>query len=123
MENMELMTQITTAMVDIQSNLNQYKTWIDSFNLLVTTNNLLVSMDSTGSIMLDAPFSMPDETLIDLKNRVRVLDGVIKHREGDIETLLDKVNELKSKIADQNTLNNINNLSARFDAFNKNYSF
>jgi hypothetical protein len=123
MENMELMTQITTAMVDIQSNLNQYKTWIDSFNLLVTTNNLLVSMDSTGSIMLDAPFSMPDETLIDLKNRVRVLDGVIKHREGDIETLLDKVNELKSKIADQNTLNNINNLSARFDAFKKNYSF
>jgi hypothetical protein len=80
-------------------------------------------MDSTGSIMLDAPFSMPDETLIDLKNRVRVLDGVIKHREGDIETLLDKVNELKSKIADQNTLNNINNLSARFDAFKKNYSF
>jgi hypothetical protein len=101
---------------------------------LLITNKLGATINSAGTIMIDAPSSMSDEILHNFKNRVRVLDGVIKQREGDIKSLLDQAIELKSKIKNSttsttpsvttiNNINNINSLSAKFTEFKNKYPF
>jgi hypothetical protein len=134
MEDLDNITQLASIITEIRSNMDQYTNWINSFNNLLITNKLGATINSAGTIMIDAPSSMSDEILHNFKNRVRVLDGVIKQREGDIKSLLDQAIELKSKIKNSttsttpsvttiNNINNINSLSAKFTEFKNKYPF
>lgn len=134
MEDLDNISQLASIIPEIRSNLDQYTNWINNFNNLLITNKLGATINSVGTIMIDAPSSMSDEILHNLKNRVRVLDGVIKQREGDIKSLLDQAIELKSKIKNSttsttpsitttNNINNISSLSAKFTEFKNKYPF
>lgn len=98
---MELtLNEITEICTQISSLLPQFSGFIDQFHKFIMDNDINVISDGVNnSLKLDVPGSMPQGKMDEAEHRVYVLDRLIKAREKNIESLIQKGLSLETKVS------------------------
>lgn len=116
------MTELFEIINQIDPLLNQYEMFINQFNDFINSNKLGVSMNSEDGIMVDCPGDIADSKLENFKLKIKVLDGVIKQREVQLNDLLNKGTTLKSSTKDIESFK-IGSLTTKFQELKAKYPF
>jgi hypothetical protein len=87
---MSEITELSNLISSINVQLEQLSSFINQFHDLVISKQLTVTSDALGALMVDAPFSLPDNEASLVGRRITILDNLINTRR---ESLNDSIHQ------------------------------
>lgn len=120
---MSEITELSTLILTIDHQLNQLSSFINQFHDLVIAKQLTVTSDAWGTLMVDAPISLPDHEASLVGKRVTILDNLINTRRESLRESIHKglniYNQIKTVNPSFNSviltkLNELNEISGKY---------
>jgi hypothetical protein len=120
---MSEITELSSLISSINVQMEQLSSFIDQFHELVISKQLTVTGDALGTLMVDAPISLPDNEASLVGRRVTILDNLINTRRDSLKEDINKglgiFNQIKAVNPSFNSviltkLNELNNISSKY---------
>ena len=114
---------LTEVLTQVDSVLPQLAEFITRFNDLIISNDINVITEVDGTLAIDAPATMSDGEISNIRRRIQVLDNLIADRTNRATELLEKGSLIDNqlKIQNPNHSSQILNKVREFEILRLNY--
>jgi hypothetical protein len=96
--------ELVNVIADINRLLPQLSGFISQFNNIVNENAVNVITDTAGNMSIDVPNNMPDSVVVNINNRIGIIDRLISNHGANLNNLFQKGQAIEQtlKIGDPN---------------------